>query len=398
MLKKCKLLLLQFRLNTVLNTFFVLQCIFVFLLMNSTISGLVYDGYVGKYAELDEDTTIFLSEAVSNNVPIGEMEQFFRLAEKIQAVDGVDSVGYQMEDAFLLGENEDMFVQALILSDGMVHVKYPLHEGQWFEKETADSSEMQVVLGGAIAGQYKTGEGITLYRREVIDGSTQYTPIKAKVIGKLQEPAFAVSLNFASNYPEYTNLFDPYENIILSNDQSLIDVDDVRPPVASLFVFADQDVDLQALKEKLTDFGQPFDIHQMDKNYRESMAFELANKLPTTGIMLIGLLFGVTGITWLCIYQNMRTLSVYHLYGLSRKGCAFVNGILNVCMLLFSMLCAFLLYFVPEVYNYLFRRSLMGPYNFLFSFAFAAIAAGISFLISFGFSKESPVLILRRFE
>lgn len=398
MLKKCKLLLLQFKLNTVLNTFFILQCVFVFLLMNSTISGLVYDGYVGKYAELDEDTTIFLSEAVSNNVPIGEMEQFFRLVEKIQAVDGVDSVGYQMEDAFLLGENEDMFVQALILSDGMVHVKYPLQEGQWFEKETADGSEMQVVLGGAIAGQYKTGESITLYRREVIDGSTQYTPIKAKVIGKLQEPAFAVSLNFASNYPEYTNLFDPYENIILSNDQSLIDIDDVRPPVASLFVFADQDADLQALKEKLTDYGQPVDFHEMDQNYRESMAFELANKLPTTGIMLIGLLFGVTGITWLCIYQNMRTLSVYHLYGLSRKGCAFVNGILNVCMLLFSMLCAFLLYFVPEVYNYLFRRSLMGPYNFLFSFAFAAIAAGISFLISFGFSKESPVLILRRFE
>lgn len=395
MVKKVKLLLLQFRLNTVLNTFFVLQCVFVFLLMNSTVSSLVYDGYVGKYADFDEEITLFLSGGVSQNVQPGNPEQFYRLAEEIQAVDGVDGVGYQMNEYFLLGENEDVIVDAFILNDSMLRVKYPLRQGKWFEK---DAAKTQVILGGAIAGRYKTGESITLHKLEVIDGSTQYIPINAEVIGKLQEPAFAVNLHYASNQPEYINLFEPYQNIILSNDQSLISDDNVRYPLMSLFVFADRDADLQMLKEKLTDFGQPVDFHEMDQNYKESMAFRLANKLPTTGIMLLGILFGVMGITWLSVYQNMRTLSVYHLYGMSRKGCAFVNRILNVCMLLFSMLCAFLLYFVPAVHNYLFRRLMLGPYNFLFSFAFAAVAAGISFLISFGFSKESPVLILRRFE
>ena len=114
--------------------------------------------------------------------------------------------------------------------------------------------------------------------------------------------------------------------------------------------------------------------------------------------MVLGILFGLIGITYLGIYQNMKTLSIYHLCGMSRKGCAYLNMTLNAVMLSISLLFAVLLYFVPAVQDYLFRRTMFGIYNIVFSVAFTAVVMGISFLISYGFSKKSPVLTVRRFE
>ena len=358
----------------------------------------MYDGYVGKYAGFDGNTTLFLSGAVEKNVSPGDPTAFFKLVDDIRTVEGVDGVGYQMNEYFLTGENEDIIVDAFILSDDMVNIKYPLNQGRWFDNETLSSQQTQVVLGGDIAKLYKVNETITLYKLEVIDESMQYVPVEAKVIGKMREPAFAVNLHFSSNQPEYINLFEPYQNLILTNDQTLISSEDIRYPLMSLLVFTDGNTDIDKVKEGLMEFGQPFDFNEVDKFYREGIAYKLANKLPTTGIMILGILFGVIGITYLGIYQNMKTLSVYYLYGMSRKESAFLNALLIAAMLSISLLCSILLYFIPSVQDYLFRRAMLGLYNLIFCLSFIAISIGISLLISYRFSKRSPILTLRRFE
>ena len=368
----------------------------MFLLVNSTISSLMYDGYVGKYAGFDGNTTLFLSGAVENNVPLGEPDEFYRLVDKILAVDGVNGVGYQMNEYFLSGKNDDTIVDAFALSSDMLRIEYPLSKGRWFNDDSYN--ETQVILGGNIASVYKVNDVITLHKLEVIDESMQYIPVKAKVIGKMREPAFTINLHFSSNQPEYVNLFEPCENIIITNDSAIISSDDIRYPLMSLLVFTDENADLRSVKESLMDFGQPFDFNEVDDFYKEGILFKLANKLPTTGIMLIGILFGVIGITYLSIYQNMKTLSIYYLYGMSNKGCALVNVALDAVMLTISLVISVLLYFVPSVHDYLFRRSLIGPYNFLFSITFVIVVVGIAYIISRNFSKKSPISTLRRFE
>lgn len=390
---------MQFRLNLFSNTFFVIQCTLVLLLANSTLSNILYGGYVGRYyTDFDKDRTIFLSSAVSNRVEMRDSEGFYRLVDDISSIKGVSGVGYQMEEAFLAGRNEDVIVPAFILNKDMADIPYPLSQGQWFDNTDSSGGQTQVILGGEISGFYETDEIITLYRRTVTDGTVQYVPIEAKVIGKMRAPSFALSLNFASTQPEYTNMFEPYPNLILTNDLSLICPDDIRFPLMSLLVFAEQDADVQAVKEELRRYGQPFDFHEIDEFYNAAVSFRLANQLPTTGIMVLGILFGVIGITYLGIYQNMKSLSVYHLYGMSRKACAYMNVALNAAMLAVSLLLSVLLYFVPKVQDYLFRRAMFGTYNLVFSIAFLSIVIGISFLISYGFSKRSAVLTLRRFE
>lgn len=350
------------------------------------------------YTNLDKDRTIFLSSAVSNNVQFRDPEGFYRLVEDISAISGVSGVGYQMEEAFLAGRNEDVIVQALVLSEDMTGIQYPLSQGRWFDGAGASGGQTQVILGGEIARLYETDEIINLYQLMRTDSGLQYVPVEARVIGKMRAPGFALSLNFASNQPEYVNMFVPYSSLILTDNQSLVCPDDIRFPTMSLLVFAEQDADAQALKEELRRYGQPFDFHEVDGFYNAAVSYRLKNQLPTTGIIVLGILFGVIGITYLGVYQNMKVLSVYHLYGMSRKGCAYMNVALNAAMLAISLFFAVLLYFVPAVQDYLFRRAMFGAFNLFFSVAFIAAVMGISFLISYGFSKRSPVLTLRRFE
>jgi len=366
-MKWIKILFLQFRLNLVLNTFFISECVLVFLVANSGISTLLYDGYLGKYAEFAPDTTFFLSGAVTHNVKPGDRREFEQLVEEIRSVDGVSGVGYQMSEFFLSGE-------------GLY------------------SSETQNILGGAIAAQYKTGEIITLHKLDVIQGIPQYIPVTARVIGIMRDPVFAVNLNFSSNRPGYINMFEPYQNIVLTNDLALVSKDDIRYPLMSLLVFAGSDADLSQVRRELAVFGQPFDFHEVDGFYREGIALRLARQLPTVGIMIFGILFGIMGITYLGTYQNMKTLSVYYLYGMSRRECAMVNVLLNAVMLVLSFGVSALLYFVPFVHENLFRRALFGAQNYIFSMAFIAAAAGLSYAVSCYFGRKSPVEILRRLE
>jgi len=393
------LLVDQFRLNLFSNIFFIIQCTLVLLLANSTLSSILYGGFVGRYyTNLDKDRTIFLSSAVGNHVPAGDLEGFYELVEDISAISGVSGVGYQMEEAFLAGRNEDVIVHALILNKDMTDIQYPLSQGRWFDGAGVSSGQPQVILGGEIARLYETEEIITLYQLRGTDGGREYVPVEARVIGKMRAPSFALSLNFASNQPDYVNLFAPYPSLILTDSQSLVCPDDIRFPMLSLLVFAEQDADVRAVKEELRRYGQPFDFNEVDGFYNAAVSFRLANQLPTTGIMVLGILFGVIGITYLGVYQNMKSISVYHLYGMSRKGCAYINVALHTAMMAISLLLAVLLYFVPAVQDYLFRRAMFGAYNLLFSIAFISIVIGISFLISYGFSKRSPVLTIRRFE
>lgn len=99
-MKRLKILFLQFRLNLVLNTFFIAECVLVFLVVNSSISTLLYSGYLGKYAEFSPETTFFLSGAVTNNVEGRNPEEFEHLVEEIRLVDGIFGVGYQINESF----------------------------------------------------------------------------------------------------------------------------------------------------------------------------------------------------------------------------------------------------------------------------------------------------------
>lgn len=295
----------------------------------------------------------------------------------------------------LLSGNDNEFIINDDFSFGGTSLITIGDEGEWFN---INEPKTQVVLGGDIANLYSVGDSITLYKLEVINGTMEYIPVQAEYIGKMKDPPFAVNLHFASNRPEYVNMFEPYENIIITNDQSLISADDIRYPLMSLLVFTDEAADKQAVKNELCRYGQPFDYTEIDEFYKAGMKNKLADRLPTTGIMLIGILFGVIGITYLSLNLNMRTFSVYYLYGMSHKECTLFSIVLNFAMLLVSMLISFIMYFIPAVNDYLFHRSMIGIYNVVFCLIFALCVIGISAVISYTTLRKSPIEILRRFE
>ena len=166
----------------------------------------------------------------------------------------------------------------------------------------------------------------------------------------------------------------------------------------SLLVFTDGSIDKQTIKNELCKYGQPFDYTEVDAFYKAGIQNKLANKLPTTGIMLLGILFGVIGITYLSLNLNMKAFAIYYLYGMSHKECTFFSIILNSVMLFVAMLISFIMYFIPSVNDYLFHRSMIGMYNWFFCLLFALCVIVISAIISYSTLRKSPIEIIRRYE
>jgi hypothetical protein len=395
-MKKILLLFMHFRYNLSLNILYVTQCIFIFLLINSTISSLIYDAYIDKYVIIDKDTTLFLSNVVANNVKHGNIEEFYNLIDSIKNVEGVKDVGYQINEYIIGGSNNHLIINSFYINDGMSKIQYPLKQGRWFNK--IDSNVTEVIIGGDISNLYNINDEVTLSKITTINETIQYMPIRVKIIGKLEEPIFFMDLNFSSNQPDYTNLFSPYANLILTNDSSIISNSNINYPMLSLIVNTDRTSDISNVKKLLSNFGQSFDFNEINEFNKDRIEFNLINKLPTSLIMLIGILSGITGITFLTIHKNMKTLSTYYIYGLSRTGCIYLNIALNITIICFSFIFAILLYFIPGINKYLFNRSLLGSFNIIFSIGFIISVILITLFINLKFIKNSPFLTLRRFE
>ena len=101
------------------------------------------------------------------------------------------------------------------------------------------------------------------------------------MIGKLKSPTFLFDLDVASTHPQYGNLFMRMDNVILTDDDSIVSQGDVRYPLTSLLVFAEEGADLTALKRKLADYGVPFDFQEPTAVQCEGNDFETTAPAPT---------------------------------------------------------------------------------------------------------------------
>lgn len=372
----------------------LIECVFVILLINSTISSLVHDNYIENYVEFDSNKSVFLSGATSINVGFGDSDKFFGLVSQIEEVEGVTGVAYQCEEYFVSNKSESDSIIAYYINQGMQKVKYPLKEGEWFKGINNDV--LEIVVGGNIARKCKVGEIITLNKLEYINNKLEYIKVDAKVIGILCNPPYIANLHYGSNKPTFGNLFDSYRDVIITNNESIVSKDDVRFPLESLIVFIDENN--KTVINGLKNFGQPILFKDIIKNSQEASMFSMKNKIPTSLVTFLAILFGLIGITLLKSYKDMRTLSILYLYGLSKKQCIALSVTSNTFIFMLSVLLSFILAKTSLFKEYLFRGSVIGLYNYIFIILFLLVIMFITYIISKAFSKESPVRKLRRFE
>lgn len=83
------------------------------LLFNSAISGFIYDRKISNYIERYDSTTIFYSETVENNISANDSEQFIKFISDLKSIDGVQDVGYTIEESSIIKNNDNAIIKTV---------------------------------------------------------------------------------------------------------------------------------------------------------------------------------------------------------------------------------------------------------------------------------------------
>ena len=381
--------------NKFQNIFMILQLSIVILLLNSLISNVAYSEKVNNYISNKKDTFCLLSGAIANTVGNNNDDGFTGLVEMLSNINGVKGVGYQIEESVIVDKVPDQIVSTYFLNSTMSELKYPLSAGSWF-KQTNDN-EIEIIIGGELTRKYNVGDHVDMKRATYKTGTLSYDTINAKIVGKLRNPALIINLNFSSNKPTFTNLFDPYDNVVLSNNTKILDPHTTYYPLQSVIIQTDNDSKSET-KDALSQYGQVFSFQDIEKISIDLFHDKIQEILLPFIVLLTTIIFGLIGSTFLFVYKYMKDLSIYNICGMSRG---------RLCLLVFSqslidtVLAVFVSIFIsifPLINEILFQRTSIGFYNIGGSLILIAILLAITLLYSWKLTNKTSVGLLRRYE
>ncbi|MBQ2884474.1 MAG: hypothetical protein IJE43_11995 [Alphaproteobacteria bacterium] len=385
----------NYKINLKMNLFIIIQLVFMLLIVNANVSDVMYLRNTAYYCKEVPQNIYFLSGATKGSVLLGDVAEFYSFVDELNQSSAILDVGYQLEDGVYIKDEDDQVIPYIYLNSTMQEIEYPLKKGEWFSKSTKDD-RIQIVIGGEIGKRYKVGETIRLLDAIKIDNKIEYREIDAEIIGILKDPSYVINLGVSASRPTYNNLYDEYQNVILSNSDIVIDYDGVvRYPLGSVTVKLDDDAD----KDSITKYGQLFSFNDIEENSKTSYFKNIMNKLPSVLIIIAAVVFGLVGTTYLYVYRYMKTTTIYYLTGLSKKKCQYLITSNNLISLIVAVIVSILLLlFNEELRESLFARNPIGVANIVITLGFAMVVALISNIASKHFSKDTIYMALRRFQ
>ena len=386
----------NFWMNKFQNMFMIVQLSIIILLLNSLISNIAYSQKVNNYISNKKNTFCLLSGAVVNTVGQNNENGFTGLIETLNKVNGVKGVGYQIEESIIMDKVPDQIVSTFFLNNTMSELKYPLSSGSWFNQSNSD--DIEIIVGGGLTGKYKVGDNVDVKRATYKTGTLSYDTFKAKVIGKLRNPALIINLNFSSNKPTFTNLFDPYDNVVITNNTKILDPHTTYYPLQSVIVQMDNTNKTKDTKDTLSQYGQVFSFQDIEKISVELFHDKIQEILLPFMVLLTTIIFGLIGTTFLFVYKYMKNLSVYNICGMSRGGLCGLIFSQSLFDIILSAIISLFLSSLPLVNELLFQRTSIGPYNLIGSLSLFGLLLGITFIYSKNLTNKTSVGLLRRYE
>lgn len=385
----------NYKINLKMNLFIILQLVFMILIINANVSDVMYLRDTTYYCKDVPSNIYFLSGATKGSVMLGDVREFFDFVEELNQNDAISDVGYQLEDGVYIRGKDNQVIPYIYLNPTMQEIQYPLKSGTWFNDSTSENL-IQIVIGGDIGRSYKVGEIIQVLDAVKVDNKIEYRQISAEVIGILKDPSYVINLGVSASRPTYSNLYDEYKNIILSNSDVVIDYDGiVRYPLGSVTVKLAEDADPNSISR----YGQLFNFSDIEENSRTSYYNNIMDKLPSVLITVTAVVFGLIGTTYLYVCRFMKTITIYFLTGMSKKKCQFFISSNHLISLFVALIVSVLLVtFNERLRESLFARNPIGFVNIIATMAFAFVVVVAANIASKHFSKDTIYVALRRFQ
>lgn len=384
----------NFWLNRFQNIFMILQIIVILLLLNSMISNVMYNGRLNNYIRNKEQNFYLLSGAVSSTVNPGVIGAFDDFINRLESIDGVKGVGYQIEESVILDKAPDDIISLFYLNPTMSELVYPLSSGRWFQSGGGDEAE--IVIGGELTRRYRVGDRVVMKRATYRTGTLTYDDIPVKIVGELRNPPMVITLNYRSNQPTFSNVFESYENVVLCNHADVLDTQMLYTPMESVLIqledrpgFAEQD---------LTAYGQLFSFQEIEAIGQSLLHKQIREVLPSFLILLSAITLGLIGTTFLFVFKYIKNLSIYHICGMSRRRIGLLIFSQSLLDIVIAFIISSILFYVPLINQVLFQRTTMGLFNLVGTLTLIAVFLSIIYIYARNLTKQSSIGLLRRYE
>jgi hypothetical protein len=182
---------------------------------------------------------------------------------------------------------------------------------------------IDAVLCGYMYHNIKIGDTFTVKLHPY--KSSQYTDVKIHAIGKMDDPAYTVSLGFGGTSVQADELFDKGSVVILRKTQKLLAFlqENSTPQMFENF-FVDlkpksTEKEINDCVQYLNQQGRFVTYDKIKTDTDEAVSRTLKQELPMPFFFLFVSTISLISISILFIYKNLRENSIYYLCGCSRR-------------------------------------------------------------------------------
>jgi hypothetical protein len=345
------------------------------------------------YVTQKDGTEVYwLNGVIPSYVKEGDKEDFLNFISEIEENPAIEEVGYTKQGSAIV-EYKLYSIPLFDINEAYSAWTYRLSEGQWFDFQ---KNETQFILSGDARKSYRVGESITV--QIPIEDENQkmvYQSYSGIVIGFLQEPAYMVDLNYAASSPDFSNMLTQYRSLILTNDETLIDSQEWSCPEMSLLVKVDRQRQKEA-EAVLDGYGVNVSFSEIQQNSREEFWTEFWQMLFPNITMMIAVIYGVAGTTYLVVYQSRRALAIYEMCGQTpadrRVLILFVNG----CPMVLGVVLSFVLSCIKGIKDSLNIENVFTVYRVLSSAALLLIFVIVMCLCAHGMLRATTIANMKK--
>lgn len=307
--------------------FMALQYLLAFMILHANVETMYTIYAKMNYVSPNDNGDVYwLNGVVSSFVECDNRNDFYDFVSEIEGHAGIEKVGYAREGSAVL-EGEEYGTPLFVVNEVYGAWAYQLSEGSWFDFQ---QDETQFILGGYARKNYCVGDTITI-QVPVQDEQQKitYRSCSGVVIGFLPEQAYAIDLNYAASEPEFGDMLMQYPALILTNDESIAEGQNWSYPNVSLLVKIAEEKRESAISF-LSQYGDCISFSEIQKNSLNGFWDEFWQMLFPNIAMMLAVIYGIAGITFLFIHRSRQALAVYEMCGQSaadrRTFILFTNG------------------------------------------------------------------------
>lgn len=393
-----------------------LQVAFALLILNVSIGKIYYLKYTTQIFtdKGSENSYVLWISDISDRLIRDANERISAGKAKLKGIVNTPGVEYMFDMQYLpiyISHNDDKIrSNAITYPRNDFKYKPVLQYGKWIEDVKLEDDIYPAVISSDLIKYFKIGD-----RFSATVLGRQY---KFEVCGVLKKPNLVLHFNVGGSQLNWSNLFEEYENIILTNH--IIDKNSVNEnrnygnaadeldsyllvgrPTSVVVKLEDNLSDEEKKKtlSNLLNYGSLLSFEEINETTRELIRDKTIKYTINYSLLIIMGLMGIIGVSVLNSIKELSVYSIWYLCGSKWRNIFALNFLRIFSVLLISVLLNIIILSRKYVQENFFYNSLLSIKHYIITgIMLVAILLICNGVVFHALSMNTPVDILRRYQ